>query len=86
MSFAFKSLFGWGEGGVWAMGSLWGCCGVLGCAVGSAQFLTQMMLEHPFEIGSCFPTDGIVALTGKAAEASLEKGKKGSAVILKGGL
>lgn len=51
-----------------------------------AQFLTQMMLQHPFDTASCFPTDGIAALIGKAAEASWGRGKNGSAVILKGGL
>lgn len=60
-----------------------GTQGVCGAAVVSqdvlwegAQFLTQMMLQHPFETASCFPRDGIAALIGKAAEASLGRGKK----------
>lgn len=73
------------------LGEVWWGGGVCGAAVASqvvlwegAQVLTPVMLQRPFETASCFP----VGLIGKAAEASLERGKKkkGSAVILKVGL
>lgn len=43
-----------------------------------AQVLTPVMLQRPLETASCFP----VGLIGKAAEASLERGKKKKALLL----
>lgn len=61
------------------LGEVWWGGGVCGAAVVAqdvlwegAQVLTPVMLQRPFETASCFP----VGLIGKAAEASLERGKK----------